>query len=83
MLIQQRIFKTTLAHTTRGSAISITSTSSDKKLGWVVPFHHLYVRIKVTLSNNFLRSVASFSALSREDHRFLNIFLLPVVSTDV
>ena len=76
MLIQQKIFKKTLAHTTRDSVISITVTSSDKKLRWVVPFHHLYVRIKVTLPNDFLPSVVSFSALFRQDHRFLNIFLL-------
>ena len=82
-LYSKESLKKTLAHTTRDFVISITVTSSDKKLRWTVPFHHLYVRIKVTLPNDFLPGVASFSALFRQDHLFLNIFLLWVISNHV
>ena len=75
-LYSKESLKKPLAHTTKDSVISITVTSSDKKLWWTVPFHHIYIRIKVTLPNDFLPSVASFNALFRQDHRFLNIFLL-------
>ena len=82
-LYSKESLKKPLAHTTKDSVISITVTSSDKKLWWTVPFHHLYIRIKVTLPNDFLPSVASFNALFRQDHRFLNIFLLWVISNHV
>ena len=49
--------KKNFTYTTRNSVIYISATSSDKKLRRMVHFHHLYVRIKFTLSNVFCQAL--------------------------